>query len=258
MSSTDAYLDLCAAVADLARVDLTMYKRPQMERRLNTFAKAQGVGDVAGLARAVLAGSIEPRLLVSYLTIHVSEFFRDPRFFNELRRVIRDVARVPGTLRAWSAGCSIGAEPYSLAMTLLEERPDQPFRILATDLDEESLARARLGRYRQGEVGNVDRALRELYFAELGEEVQVTNRIRALVRFARHDLLKDAYPGNLDLILFRNVAIYFADGARLDVLARLRGALRPGGILMIGATETILRPESLGLHQVRPFFFVRD
>lgn len=258
MPASDAYESLCAALRETARLDLSHYKRPQMERRLLNYARTHEFEDLGGLAAAVREGRIASGDLVAHLTIHVSEFFRDPRFFEELRLVLRTLGDVRGTLRCWSAGCSIGAEPYSLAMLLLEERPDRPLRIIATDLDEESLTRARRGVYGPREIENVDEALRERYFAQDGDRAVVSNRVRALVRFARHDLLSDPYPVGLDLVLFRNVAIYFNDPARTMVLSRLRGALRPGGVLMIGATETILHPETLGLRQVRPFFFVRD
>lgn len=256
--STDEYTILQDAMRRRLSLELGHYKREQMERRLKAYAVQKGYGSLAGLAQALLG---EPTLgpeLVSYLTIHVSEFFRDPSFFSHLEELVAALPKRPGhTLKVWSAGCSIGAEAYSLAMLLLETRGAQGAEILATDIDQKSLERAKAGLYREEELKRVDPGRLSRYFAPENGQFRVREELRRQITFRPHDLLRDPYPRDLDLILFRNVAIYFTEEAKAKVLGGLAQALAPEGLLMVGATEAILRPQELGLRQVRPFFFAR-
>ena len=256
--STDGYMVLQDAVRHRLGLELGHYKREQMERRLKAYAVQRGYGDLEGLAKAIGAEAALGGELISYLTIHVSEFFRDPNFFSHLKELVASLPpRASRPLQAWSAGCSIGAEAYSLAMLLSEERGEAGARILATDIDEKSLERARLGVYREEELKKVDPGRVRRYFAQEGPEFKVRDDLRRQITFRHHDLLRDPYPADQDIILFRNVAIYFTEEAKTQVLTGLARALTPQGLLMVGATEAILRPADLGLRQVRPFFFAR-
>ena len=254
--ATDDYLVLQQAVRQRLGLDLSQYKREQMERRLRAYAQQHGYGNLDGLARAL--GQERPLggELLSYLTIHVSEFFRDPDFFTRLREL---VATLPQTeaLKVWSAGCSIGAEAYSLAMLLLEERGLGRAHILATDIDDKSLERANAGVYREEDLKRVDHGRLQRYFVQESGQFRVREDLRRFITFRHHDLLRDPYPEQQDLILFRNVAIYFTEEAKTQVLQGFSRALAPHGLLMVGATEAILRPQEVGLRQVRPFFFAR-
>ena len=254
----DDYLTLQGAVRQVLGLDLGQYKREQMERRLRAYATQRGYSDLGGLARAL---GQQPALggeLVSYLTIHVSEFFRDPNFFGHLKELMAALPPRSGKpLQAWSAGCSIGAEAYSLAMLLLEERGAGGAQILATDVDQKSLDRAKAGLYREDELKKVDPERLRRYFAAEDGQFRVRDDLRREITFRHHDLLRDPYPVDQDIILFRNVAIYFTEDAKSHVLSNLARSLAPHGLLMVGATEAILRPLELGLRQVRPFFFAR-
>ncbi len=252
----DDYLGLQQAVRQRLGLDLSHYKREQMERRLRAYAQQHGYGNLEGLAKAMGREASLGQELLSYLTIHVSEFFRDPDFFTRLRELL---STLPATkpLEVWSAGCSIGAEAYSLAMLLLEERGATMARVLATDIDERSLERAKAGVYREDELKKVDKERLRRYFVQSGTEFRVQEDLRRLITFRHHDLLQDPYPERQDLILFRNVAIYFTESAKAQVLLGFSQALAPHGLLMVGATEAILRPNEVGLRQVRPFFFAR-
>ena len=254
--ATDDYIVLQQAVRQRLGLDLSHYKREQMERRLRAYAQQHGYGNLDGLARALREEQPLGGELLSYLTIHVSEFFRDPDFFTRLRELL---ATLPQTeaLKVWSAGCSIGAEAYSLAMLLLEERGLGRAHILATDIDDKSLERAKAGVYREEELKRVDPGRLQRYFAQEGGQFQVREDLRRFITFRHHDLLRDPYPDQQDLILFRNVAIYFTEEAKTQVLQGFSRSLAPHGLLMVGATEAILRPQEVGLRQVRPFFFAR-
>lgn len=255
--AVDEYLLLGDAVRRALGLDLSYYKREQMERRLKAYAAQHGYGDLRGLAAALGQDRALGADLLSYLTIHVSEFFRDPGFFASLKELLPAVGARPGTsLQAWSAGCSIGAEAYTLAMLLREEHGPL-FKILATDVDDKSLGRAAEGLYREDELKKVDGDRLNRYFTREDGRYRVKDDLRGPITFRHHDLLSDPYPVAQDLILFRNVAIYFTEEAKGKVLAGFAQALAPRGLLMVGATEAILRPQELGLRQVRPFFFTR-
>ncbi|MDA8345076.1 MAG: protein-glutamate O-methyltransferase CheR [Thermaerobacter sp.] len=254
---TDDYEAFQEAVLRVMHLDLRLYKREQMERRLRAYGQQHGFSDLKQLAKALGSEAALPQQLLSYLTIHVSEFFRDPRFFEQLRALLPQLPGAPHALRVWSAGCSIGAEAYSLVMLLSEERPGQPYQVLATDLDDQSLDKARRGLYREEELRQVDLGRRRRYFAAEGKEFRIRPDLQRSITFRHHDLLADPYPAEQDLILFRNVAIYFTEEAKDQVLHGLARSLAAQGILMVGSTEAILRPQDYGLRQVRPFFFVR-
>ncbi len=253
----DDYELLQDVVLRAMRLDLRLYKREQMERRLRAFGTQRGYASLAVLGEALAPDRALQSQLLSYLTIHVSEFFRDPRFFDDLRLLLPQLPQPPHTVRAWSAGCSIGAEPYSLAMLLEEERPGQHYQILATDIDERSLDLARRGVYREEDLRQVDPLRRTRYFSPDGKGYRIRPDLQQEITFRHHDLLRDPYPDEQDLVLFRNVAIYFTEQAKEQVMQRITRSLAPGGILMVGSTEAILRPQQIGLRQVRPFFFAR-
>jgi chemotaxis protein methyltransferase CheR len=176
-------------------------------------------------------------------------FFRDHGQFDLLRlRLLPElIARHSDakTLRLWSAGCSSGEEAYSLAMLLdmiLPDRDGWMILILGTDIDDKVLAKARRGRYREWSFRMVPGALKRRYFQHIGEEWILDRRIRNMVTFRKGDLINAPYPDelqNMDLILCRNVFIYFDTTAVAIVAHKLAAALREGGYLISAHTELI-------------------
>lgn len=241
-------------------VPLHQYKEPQMKRRLGALRQREGLPTWDAFARALDRPELLARVRDT-LTINVSEFFRQPDRFFELRDVHlpRMLAERP-RLRIWSAGCSIGCEPYSLAILLLELDP-QPsrHRLLATDVDFDALARAKTGAgYHPNEVRNVpSHYLRKYFIADTDGTYRVTETVKQLVVFRHHDLLKDPYPAECDLIVCRNVIIYFTEEAKQHVFDGFARALRPGGLLFIGGSEMIMRPRELGLLPATVNFYRR-
>jgi chemotaxis protein methyltransferase CheR len=154
----------------------------------------------------------------------------------------------------WSAACSIGAEPYSLAMLLLERCPPGS-TVWATDIDTTVLAKARRGIYRESELRGVSAERRRRYFEEVADGYAVKPELKAIVRFQVHDLLRDRFPAPWDLIVCRNVVIYFTEEARRNLYRRFATVLRPGGVLFVGATETILYAGEVGLRPLSPSFY---
>jgi chemotaxis protein methyltransferase CheR len=229
-------------------VPLGQYKEPQMRRRLASVMTRRGVAGWPEFEKSIMA---DPNLLGvvrDTLTINVSEFFRQPERFLELQtRWLPELLSRKRQLKIWSAGCSVGCEPYSLAMILNELDPKGAHLIIATDVDMPILARARDGAgYLPSEVRGVPPALLRKYFVEEDNAFRVTDEIRRKVTFRRQDLLSDPYPSDLDMILCRNVVIYFTDEAKKHIYAGFSKALKPGGILFIGGSEMIMRSGDIG------------
>lgn len=229
-------------------VPLGQYKEPQMKRRLASIMTRRGLDGWPAFEKAIAADHKLLGDVRDTLTINVSEFFRQADRFQELQaKWLPALIRERKQLKIWSAGCSIGCEPYTLAMILNELDPRGSHSILATDVDMPILARAREGNgYLPSEVRAVPPALLKKYFTPEGETFRVTDEIRRKVNFRRHDLLSDPYPTDLDMILCRNVVIYFTDEAKQHIYKGFAKALRPSGLLFIGGSEMIMRSGEIG------------
>lgn len=243
--------DTFAWVADVVRrrsaIQLEAGKEYLVESRLLPLARRAGAPDVDTYVRD-LRRRPSPDLLeavVESLTTNETSWFRDSQPFQALVDhvvpTLRAEALVPGSLRVWSAACSSGQEPYSIAMQLAEHVPDVDVRILATDLSGTMVERARAGRYSQLEVNRgLPAAMLVKHFARVGTEWEVAAGVRSRVTFQRHNLLDTPPAGPFDVIFLRNVLIYFDLATKREVLARARRALRPGGFLLLGAAETTI------------------
>jgi chemotaxis protein methyltransferase CheR len=216
-----------------------------IQARLGPLAEQAGLSSVGTLIERVDAG-ISPLpvdTVVEAMTINETSFLRDAHVFGALRDTILPalIAR-PGPIRIWCAAASTGQEPYSVAMLVREHYADQAgrFDILATDIATTVLARAEAARYTQLEVNRgLPAPLLLKYFRRTGRDWQLADDVRGMVRFRRHNLVGVRPLGEpFDLVLLRNVLIYFDESARREVLDRIRGVLRVGGWLVLGATES--------------------
>lgn len=222
-------------------------KRPFLERRLREFALERGARDLADLwERAQVSGALRNDL-VDALTINETSFFRMPAHFQVLGELLPELAarKREGILdrprlRLWSAACSTGEEPYSLAMTALASS-DRTWtaEILASDLCQQALARARSGLYADWRLENVPIGYREAYFEEDANTLRIAPQVRQLVTFMSHNLKAPPPAGPWDVIFCRNVLIYFDNAFRQELLARLYEAIAPGGVLFVGEGETL-------------------
>ena len=237
-------------------IDLDLYKAPQMQRRIMNLARRNGYDKYIAYFDKVVQDKDDFAAFIEYLTINVSEFFRTPDKFAKLETdVIPELMKRSSRLNIWSAGCSIGAEPYSLAMILNDMTPNTRHRILATDLDIEILAKAKAGVYNENELKAMSEARKSKYFTRQGDKYAVSPDIKQRIEFKRHNLLKDPFETGFDLILCRNVVIYFTEEAKDQLYANFFKALKPGGILFVGATEAILNFRKLGYTSYQPFFY---
>lgn len=237
----------------LTGLDLTHYKRPQMERRLTHLRDRRGFPDFASYAAALARDTFLLQELVDRATIKVSEFFRNPERWADLKDWLCG-AKAP--LRAWSAACAQGEEPYSLAILCAELGIAAD--IWATDIDERALQAAVRGVYPDRALTNVSSALRLRFFEPVSEGWRVAEDVRRRVRFARHDLLQDPYPRDLDLIVCRNLLIYLTDAAKQKIIAGFSHALKTGGLLFVGSTEQIVGLDPCGFRLVAPFLYQRS
>ena len=239
-------------------IDLDLYKEPQMKRRINNLVMRAGYKECCAYFDHVCKDKDEFAAFIEYLTINVSEFFRTPEKFSKLETdVIPDLLKRSSKLNIWSAGCSIGAEPYSLAIIMKEMTPGTRHRILASDLDIEILAKAKRGVYTADEIKCMSPERRRKYFDEDSGHYAVKQEIKSMIEFKRHNLLQDKFETGFDLILCRNVVIYFTDEAKDQLYRHFFEALKPGGILFVGATESILNFRKMGYTSFQPFFYQR-
>ncbi|MBV8719399.1 MAG: protein-glutamate O-methyltransferase CheR [Chloroflexi bacterium] len=243
----------------LTGLDLTSYKAPQMHRRLTALLQRQKIASFAEYARVLETDAQRRQEFKDYVTINVSEFFRDGDRFGELERRILPMLLGGGAgLRVWSAGCSIGAEPYSVSILLHEQAPGRNHSILATDIDQTILDRARAGAgYLATDLRNAGaERIRKWFIATPDGKFSVGPAPRTPIRFQKHDLLRDPYPkGPFDLVACRNVVIYFTEEAKDRIYQGFVNSLASGGVLFVGGTEAIMRPQALGLTVLGPGFY---
>jgi chemotaxis protein methyltransferase CheR len=240
----------------VSSINLTAYKRPQMERRINSFMRNNGLADYFELIQRLQSDKGTYKRFLEHLTINVSEFFRNPLHWRVLEDTIIPLLIKSGNrLKIWSAGCSSGEEAFSLAIMSREKRTELREPILATDLDSDVLERASQGVYRRRQVQDLPEWLIKKYFEEDKGLFKVRTELRSLVRFKQHDLLKDPFTRDYDLILCRNVVIYFTEETKQELYGRFAKALRPGGVLFIGGTEQIFNSRELGFVPISTFFY---
>ena len=238
-------------------IDLNLYKPTQMHRRINNFMERMGVTDYDKFLEIVSKDKALYNKFFEHLTINVTEFFRTPEKFDELEKsIIPELLKKSPKLRIWSAGCSIGAEPYSLAMLLNDINPSASHSILATDLDVDMLTKARAGGpYTHNEIKNLPPNRVKKYLVKTDEGYKAIDEIKRKIEFKRHNLLKDRFETGFDLILCRNVVIYFTEEAKVVLYKNFFNALKTGGVLFVGGTEAILNFGDMGYTQIRPFFY---
>jgi len=175
------------------------------------------------------------------LTINVTAFFRDPGVYTLIKRKVLSQWQQQSRIRIWSAGCAHGQEPYSLAILLNEELPPLcHWSILATDIDPTVLEHARSGRYSADSIQPVQSDLRLQYFDFVGEERVVKPGIKRRIEFRQHDLTGKLPDERFDMIVCRNVLIYFISGLQERLFNGFHARLNPGGFLVLGKTETLL------------------
>jgi chemotaxis protein methyltransferase CheR len=257
-TGADDFARLAARVRRLCGVDLLQYKRGQMERRVRTFAERRGTPDLTLYAARLQSDPTELDAFLDRVTINVSQLWRHEAQWTELaRRILPELAE-RGRVRAWSAGCSYGAEAYTLAATAREALGGRArVEIHGTDLDGRMIERARLGAFSAADARTAPRAVLGRWFEPAADGGwQARPELRAMVSFETGDLLRMPVPRNrYGLVMCRNTVIYFTEEVRDALHERLVASLEPGGYLIVGTSERVADPASLGLTSPAPFVY---
>ncbi len=248
-------------VYKLTKIDLSSYKEKQMKRRIDSLIARHKYEGYAQYIDAIKKDADLFEEFVNYLTINVSEFWRNPEQWDVLEKKVLPelIKEANGPLRVWSAACSTGDEPYSLVMLLSKFMPLNRIRIIATDIDKQVLEKARVGLYSQKSIAGLPEEFKNKYFSKVGlSNYQISEDIKKCVEFREHNLLNDAYPNKLDLIVCRNVLIYFTEEAKEEIYKKFNDALRSGGSLFVGSTEQIMNYRELNYTSLHSFFYKKN
>jgi chemotaxis protein methyltransferase CheR len=254
---TDDFVALCELVRSLCGVDLSQYKRNQMERRVRTWCERRGTPDLAAYGRRLRKDPQELDAFLDRVTINVSHLWRHEDQFAVLGAKLLPELAARRRLKVWSAGCSYGAEAYTIAAIAREAVPTVPVEIVGTDLDKRMVARAREGRFTAEDARTSPKALLTKHFtpaADGGWEAKP--ELKRMVRFETGDLLRMAVPtARYDVVFCRNTVIYFTEEVRDALHERLVKALAPGGYLIVGTSERVADPRGLGLTSPHHFIY---
>jgi chemotaxis protein methyltransferase CheR len=254
----DEYIFLKSRILKLIDIDLNCYKSQQMRRRLSFFIERTNNLDVHSFCQLLERDPAKLKKLRDFLTINVTEFFRDEWAFKELKSNILPDLIARNKLKIWSAGCSNGGEPYSIAMLLQELSINYIPTILATDIDEISLLKASEGGPYSGDsIRNLPKDILSKYFTYTDNQYWLKDIIKKMVRFQRHNLLLDKFEKGFDLICCRNVTIYFTNETKNQLNQRFAESLNDRGILFIGATEFMMSPQDSGFSKLGSCFYRR-
>lgn len=243
-------------VTDRSGFSLGSYKDKCIKRRIAIRMRANRCSTPEEYCKLLQNDQEEVELLLKVLTIHVTQFFRNPSTFQKLKdEIIPYLFTIAEnddrkTLRLWSVGCASGEEPYTLALILrnsfAEEMEKTKVSILGTDVDPAILETARQATYDPERLSEVSQKMKERYFDQVGRKYRLLPETAQMVSFETGDLLRlDSY-GESDLILCRNVLIYLDRNEQEKVLKGFADALRPGGVLLLGKSETLvsaIRPQ---------------
>lgn len=255
------YEQFKSQVYKLTKIDLSSYKEKQMKRRIDSLIARHKYESYDDYVDAIKKDSNLFEEFVNYLTINVSEFWRNPEQWDVLeKKILPELMKASsGPLRIWSAACSTGDEPYSLVMLLSRFMPLNRIRIIATDIDKQVLEKARVGLYSAKSLAGLPEDLKNKYFSKVGlSNYQIKDEIKKCVEFREHNLLNDAYPDKLDLIVCRNVLIYFTEEAKEEIYKKFNKALRSDGYLFVGSTEQIMNYRDLNYTSSHSFFYKKN
>ncbi len=248
------------AILQMTKIDLNAYKENQMKRRIDTLIRKHNVSGYEEFVNALKSDKVLYEEFINYLTINVSEFYRNPDQWELMDKVfIPELINTFGkNLRIWSAACSTGDEPYSLVMALSRHIPLNQIRIIATDIDKQVIAQAKVGLYAEKSLAGVPKDLKDKYFTKIGASYQISQDIKSRVEFREHNLLRDPYPTSCHFIICRNVMIYFTDEAKEEIYRKFSNSLLKNGVLFIGSTEQIMNQRDFNFERRNSFYYQKQ
>ncbi len=254
------YSGFKAEVYKLSGIDLNAYKEKQMLRRIDSLISRNAF---TGYIDFIDELKINQRLyndFINYLTINVSEFYRNPGQWEVLEKeILPKLLDKNKNIKIWSSAASTGDEPYTLVMVLNKFLPLDRIKILATDIDKEALAKAKTGVYAERSIKGLPKTYFDKYFQKCGEDsYRVIEDVKRCVEFKQMNLLSDKYPEALDLIVCRNVLIYFTEEAKDSIYKKFNRSLVDDGILFVGSTEQIIGSQKYDFKAIKTFFYQKS
>jgi len=247
-------------VRKITGLDLNSYKN-QIHRRVHMLMQRWGLKDKEydKYFETIEKNDKKLREFLDYLTINVSEFFRNDSQWWRLRdTVLPELIKLRGNkrLKLWSCGCATGEEPYSLVMLSIVLGLDSHTPVLAVDIDDGARAIAQKGQYLKRQLMNVPKEYLSKYFTTTdGETYAVTQEVKSRVTFKKMNMIEDKFAEGFDLILCRNVVIYFTQETKTLLYKKFANALALGGYFLVGSTEQIFEYKSLGLENAGSFLY---
>lgn len=254
----DNYETFKEQIYNLTRINLDAYKERQMKRRIDALIAKHNITSYNVYVDTIKKNTVMYDEFINYLTINVSEFYRNPEQWKLLEQEVLPYLfnKFGNNIKIWSAACSTGDEPYSLVMLLSKFMPLSKIKIIATDIDAKVLEKARLGLYNIKSLKGLPDEFIKKYFNEISANTyQISDSIKACVEFKQHNLLKDEYPNQCDLIVCRNVLIYFTEDAKDTIYKKFNLSLKKEAILFVGSTEQIIQPQNLQFASYKSFFY---
>lgn len=250
------YENFKSKIYQLTGINLSSYKERQMKRRIESLMKRNDFNSFDEYFRGLEKNKERYEEFINYLTINVSEFYRNPAQWDVLEKeVFPSLLKENKSLKIWSAACSTGEEPYSLVMLLSKFMPLSQINIIATDIDKMAIERAKTGLYTKKSLNNLPQKFVQEFFTAQGSNYQISESVKSRVSFKSMNLLEDSYPSGCDLIICRNVMIYFTEETKSEMYHKFHDALKPHGILFVGGTEQIILPNRYKLAPVKTFFY---
>lgn len=240
-------------IRDKVGLDLNSYKEQQMRRRIHQLMQRYGNDSYESFLSLLDSDPSILTYFTEYLTINTSQFFRDTPVYQHIEKtLLPTLLKKAGPVKIWSAGCSSGAEPYSLVMLLRELAPRGNWQVLATDFDVNILVKAREGKYPENMVSSVPKRYLTRYFTQKDGFFYLDPQIKSSVRFKQQNLLTGRYEEACDLILCRNVFIYFTMETQELLIGRFVQSLRDNGYFIIGCSEMITNSSRFSLQKILP------
>jgi len=256
----DKYVEFIQSVYRLTGLDLGLYKEKQMKRRISSLVARNNFKDFDDYFLGIKNDKKLYSEFINYLTINVSEFYRNPNQWAVLQnKIVPDLIKKYGKLNVWSSAGSTGEEPYSLVMMLSNFFKLKDINVTATDIDDGAIAKASAGIYGEKSLTNLPKEFVSKYFSKNSNGMYaISDEIKSRVKYKKFNLLKDSYLKNQHLILCRNVMIYFTEEAKAGMYTKFHDSLTDDGVFFVGSTEQIILPNRYKLKPVETFFYKKS
>lgn len=253
------YQEFIVNIKKKTGIDLSLYKEAQMKRRLQSLYDKKGFRSFQDFFAGMNKDNALLNEFLDRMTINVSEFYRNAKRWEVLeKKIFPQILAKNKRPKIWSAACSTGEEPYTIAMILSKSIPLSQIQITATDIDINAIARAKMGVYPERSLNEVPSDMKNKFFIKEDSMYKVSNDIKRTVDFRKQNLLADPFGGSFDLIVCRNVLIYFTEEAKEGLYHKFSGALNDGGFFFVGSTEQIFNPSKFGLQTEETFFYKKN